>query len=172
VCSSDLELLGELPDDVAAVIRFRRERHEHYATIELPERWTGELTEDMVSRVTPTDRGQAAAGDRPRRIEGLGVSVGVAEGRAIIITRPDDAYDLSPGDILVCVATDPSWAAIFYTVDALVTDVGAQMSHGAIVARELGIPAVVNTRTATKHLRTGDRIRVDGTAGVVDVLSG
>ena len=99
------------------------------------------------------------------------MSVGVAEGRAIVITTPDDAYDLAPGDILVCAATDPSWAAIFFAVDALVTDVGAQMSHGAIVARELGIPAVVNTRVATQHLRTGDRIRVDGRAGVVELLS-
>jgi pyruvate,water dikinase len=164
------ELLDELPDDVGAAVEFRRERREYYAKVELPERWTGELTEDLVRLAVPEDVERLEVGERPERIEGLGVSVGVAEGRAIVITRPDAAYDLAPGDILVCVATDPSWAAIFYAVDALVTDVGAQMSHGAIVARELGIPAVVNTRTATRDLRTGDRIRVDGSAGVVDVL--
>jgi pyruvate,water dikinase len=168
---TDEELLGELPDNVKAVVQFRRERREYYKSVELPERWTGELTDDMVEHVVADESGQAREGERPRRIEGLGVSAGVAEGRAVVVTQPDAAYDLAPGDILVCNATDPSWAAIFYAVDALVTDIGAQMSHGAIVARELGIPAVVNTRTGTKDLRTGDRIRVDGTNGVVELLS-
>jgi pyruvate,water dikinase len=165
---TDAELLAELPANVKELVRFRRERSDHYRTIELPERWTGELTADMVRTVAPKDA--APVGDRPRHLEGLGVSVGIVEGRAVVIAGPDDVGDLQPGDILVCTATDPSWAAVFYAVDALVTDVGAQMSHGAIVARELGIPAVVNTRTATTTLRTGDRIRVDGTAGTVDLL--
>ena len=167
---TDAEVLGALPDDVAAAVRFRRARREYYETLELPERWTGELTEDMVRVAVPEDSPRADAPEGPERIEGLGVSVGVVEGRAIIVTRPDAAYDLSPGDVLVCVTTDPSWAAIFFAVAAVVTDVGAQMSHGAILSREIGIPAVVNTRGATKRLRTGDRIRVDGTNGVVEVL--
>lgn len=171
---TETELLDGPPGNAREIVRFRRERRDHYRTVELPERWTGELTLDMVRPIS-ADGADDTAGDTTapgaqNRLEGLGVSSGVAEGRAIVVDRPDATYDLTAGDILVCIATDPSWAAILYAVDALVTDVGAQMSHGAIVARELGIPAVVNTRTGTKTLRTGDRIRVDGSTGVVDVL--
>jgi pyruvate,water dikinase len=167
---TESELLGALPENLETVVRFRRERREHYMGFELPERWTGDLTEAMVRAVAQNEADQAEAREGADRIEGLGVSVGVVEGRAVIVTTPDGALDLLPGDILVCVTTDPSWSAIFYAVDGVITDIGAEMSHGAIVARELGIPAVVNTRGATKQLRTGDRIRMDGTSGVVEVL--
>lgn len=167
---TESELLGELPDDVDAVIRFRRERREHYQTFELPERWTGELTDDMLVPVVPDGGGASRPVHTSERIDGIGVSPGVVEGRAVVVRRPAEAYDLEPGDILVCVTTDPSWAALFYAVSGVVTDIGAEMSHGAIVSRELGLPAVVNTRGASNQLRTGDRIRVDGTNGVVEVL--
>ena len=77
---------------------------------------------------------------------------------------------LEPGDILVTVYTDPSWTPVFLAAAALVTEVGGTMSHGSVVARELGLPAVVGVHGATRHLRDGDRIRVDGARGWVQRL--
>jgi pyruvate,water dikinase len=84
-----------------------------------------------------------------------------------VIVDPGDTDDFEPGEVLVCRATDPSWAALFYLASAVVIDIGGDMSHGAIVARELGLPAVVNTGDGTTRLCTGDRVRVDGSAGTV-----
>jgi pyruvate,water dikinase len=80
--------------------------------------------------------------------------------------------DVRNGEILVCSITSPAWAPIFTKVDAVVTDIGGVMSHAAIVCREYGLPAVVGTARATSRIRTGQRIRVDGTAGLVTVLEG
>jgi pyruvate,water dikinase len=82
---------------------------------------------------------------------------------------PSEA-DLDDGEILVCDTSDPSWSALFLVAGAVVVDVGGPLSHGAIVARELGIPAVINTRNALRVLKDGDYVSVDGTAGVVKVL--
>jgi phosphoenolpyruvate synthase/pyruvate phosphate dikinase len=79
--------------------------------------------------------------------------------------------DLEPGEVLVCETTDPSYAAYFLVAAAVVNDIGGAMSHGSIVAREVGIPCVTNTRVGTRSLHTGDLVRVDGTAGTVEVLS-
>ena len=76
-----------------------------------------------------------------------------------------------PGEILVAAQTNIGWTLIFPRAAAIVTDVGAPLSHAAIVARELGIPAVVNCNSATTRLRTGDRVRVDGVRGIVEILS-
>lgn len=86
------------------------------------------------------------------------------------MTQPDEAVELLPGDNSGLRYHRPELSAIFYAAAGVVTDVGAQMSHGPIVSRELGIPAVVNTRRVTKWIRTGDRIRVDGTNGTVEVM--
>jgi len=102
---------------------------------------------------------------------GIGVSAGVAEGRAVVVLDPIEPGDVQDGDILVCQTTDPSWASLFFLVSACVIDIGGAMSHGAIVARELGLPCVINTKVGTRDLRTGDQIRVDGATGVVTVLS-
>ena len=79
--------------------------------------------------------------------------------------------ELEPGEILVCETTDPSWASLFLVASALVIDIGGALSHGAIVARELGVPCVINTRVGTRCLRTGDLLRVDGERGSVTVLA-
>jgi pyruvate,water dikinase len=71
----------------------------------------------------------------------------------------------------VCETTDPSWASLFLVASALVIDIGGALSHGAIVARELGVPCVINTRVGTRRLRTGDLLRVDGHCGMVTVLA-
>jgi phosphoenolpyruvate synthase/pyruvate phosphate dikinase len=78
-------------------------------------------------------------------VTGTGVSPGVVEGTARVIVHQDQAEDLADGDVLICHTTDPSWTSLFLVASAVVIDVGSAMSHGAIVARELGIPCVINT---------------------------
>jgi pyruvate,water dikinase len=95
----------------------------------------------------------------------------VAEGTVKVVHNPHEA-DLQPGDILVCHGTDPAWTPLFLVAGGLVMEVGGMMTHGAVVAREYGIPAVVGVHDATRRLRTRQRVRVDGSQGVVTVLSG
>ena len=77
---------------------------------------------------------------------------------------------MEPGEILVAHTTDPSWASVLFLSAALVTDIGGLLSHAAVVARELGVPCVVGTKVGTSLLRTGDRCRVDGTSGQIEIL--
>ncbi len=103
-------------------------------------------------------------------LAGLPVSAGVVEGRARVVLALEDA-DLAPGDILVTVFTDPSWTPLFVAISGLVTEVGGLMTHGAVIAREYGLPAVVGVEQATKLIQDGQRIRVHGTAGYVEILN-
>ena len=100
---------------------------------------------------------------------GLPVSAGTVEGRARVITDIAQA-DLEPGDILVTAYTDPSWTPLFVAIKGLVTEVGGLMTHGAVIAREYGLPAVVNVERATHLINDGDRIRVHGAEGYVEIL--
>ena len=100
---------------------------------------------------------------------GLPVSAGIVEGRARVILDMADA-DLEAGDILVTAYTDPSWSPLFVTITGLVTQVGGLMTHGAVIAREYGLPAVVGVKDATRLIRDGQRIRVNGTDGYVEIL--
>ncbi len=102
-------------------------------------------------------------------IVGLAVSAGVIEGRARVILNMEDA-DLEDGDILVTAFTDPSWTPLFVSIKGLVTEVGGLMTHGAVIAREYGLPAVVGVENATKLIKDGQRIRVNGTDGYVEIL--
>jgi rifampicin phosphotransferase len=102
---------------------------------------------------------------------GVAGSPGSARGRARVVLSPDDVDELEPDEILVAPITDPSWTPLFVGAAAVVVDVGAPFSHAAIVSRELGIPCVVSLSYATKRIRTGDFIEVDGTAGTVTVLT-
>lgn len=102
-------------------------------------------------------------------IAGLPVSAGVAEGRARVILNMEDA-DLEEGDILVTTFTDPSWTPLFVSIKGLVTEVGGLMTHGAVIAREYGLPAVVGVENATKLIKDGQRIRVNGTDGYIEIL--
>ncbi|MFF7788441.1 rifamycin-inactivating phosphotransferase [Streptomyces sp. NPDC007991] len=101
---------------------------------------------------------------------GLPVSAGTVEGRARVILDIAEA-DLQEGDILVTTYTDPSWSPLFVSVAGLVTEVGGLMTHGAVIAREYGLPAVVGVDRATRLIRDGQRIRVHGTDGYVEILS-
>jgi pyruvate,water dikinase len=123
-----------------------------------------------------TSDGEAVAGQYRRTglpdgaIVGLPVSAGTIEGRARVILDPADAV-LETGDILVTVFTDPSWTPLFVAIKGLVTEVGGLMTHGAVIAREYGLPAVVGVEHATRRIRDGQRIRVNGTDGYVQILS-
>lgn len=109
--------------------------------------------------------GLGASGD----LGGLGVSPGVAEGPVRVVRDPREAQ-LAAGEILVCRGTDPAWTPLFLTAGGLVTEVGGLMTHGSVVARECGIPAVVGVHEATTRLRDGQRVRIDGMSGAIEVL--
>jgi phosphoenolpyruvate synthase/pyruvate phosphate dikinase len=101
---------------------------------------------------------------------GLAVSAGVVEGRARVLSEMADA-ELEAGDILVTAFTDPSWTPVFVSIKGLVTEVGGLMTHGAVIAREYGLPAVVGVENATRLIRDGQRVRVHGTDGYVEILA-
>jgi len=122
-----------------------------------------------------TSEGEVVAGAYRRdhlpagALIGLPVSAGTIEGRARVILDMAEA-EVEPGDILVTAYTDPSWSPLFVAVDGLVTEVGGLMTHGAVIAREYGLPAVVGVEHATRLIRDGQRIRVHGTDGYVEIL--
>ena len=105
------------------------------------------------------------------RLQGLGVSPGTARGTARVLTRYDDAPMLRAGEILVTPSTDPAWTPLYARAAGLVLELGSQLSHGAVVAREYRIPAVANVMGATRRLRTGDELMIDGQSGTVWVLA-
>ncbi|WP_288337369.1 PEP-utilizing enzyme [uncultured Gordonia sp.] len=158
------ELTERNSQDLTALVDHRRAQHRAYQSIELPHVWRGVPT-PVTATPSPID------GVAPEvSISGLGVSAGIAEGVVKVITDLDDA-DLDDGTVMVCKATDPSWASLFPLAVAVVTDVGSAMSHAAIVCRELGLPCVANTRSGTTDLSDGMLVRVDGSTGVVEILS-
>ncbi len=114
--------------------------------------------------------GEYNTGNIPRgALAGIPVSSGVIEGRARVVLKMADAKT-EEGDILVTSFTDPSWTPLFVSVKGLVTEVGGLMTHGAVIAREYGLPAVVGVDNATKLIRDGQRIRINGTEGYVEIL--
>ncbi|MBK5461908.1 phosphoenolpyruvate synthase [Peribacillus sp. TH27] len=133
----------------------------------------------LYEKLTPprviTSDGEIIVGEYKREnltaeaIVGLPVSSGVIEGRARVILKMEDA-DLEDGDILVTTFTDPSWTPLFVSIKGLVTEVGGLMTHGAVIAREYGLPAVVGVENATKLIKDGQRIRVNGTEGYIEIL--
>jgi len=113
---------------------------------------------------------QDAGLETTKELRGFGASPGVVEGRAKVIKDVSDIKQVQPDDILVCKATSPSWAPVFGIIKATVSDLGGIMCHAAIVSREYELPAVVGTGYGTIMIKTGDRLRVDGTSGVVTIL--
>lgn len=130
-----------------------------------PVRWAADP--DRRGDIFDARGGAAPIGDT---VAGFPGAPGVVEGIARIIERPEDGDRLKPGEILVTTLTNIGWTPMFPRAAAVVTDMGAPLSHASIVARELGIPAVVGTGNATVRLRDGDRVRVDGERGTVEVL--
>jgi pyruvate,water dikinase len=118
------------------------------------------------ARTLACDEGAAPG----RRLKGMGVSPGRAEGTARVVRDPRVSSHLEPGEILVTPVTDAGWTPLFLSAAGLVVEVGGLLSHGSVVAREYGLPAVVNVAGATRAIRTGDRVLVDGNTGTVVLL--
>jgi pyruvate,water dikinase len=123
------------------------------------------ISSDGETPTLATDRADLPAGALP----GTAASSGVVEGIARVVTDPGREV-LRAGEILVAPFTDPGWTPLFVHAAGLVTEVGGLMTHGAVVAREYGIPAVVSVAAAVDRIKTGQRIRVDGTRGFVQLL--
>jgi pyruvate,water dikinase len=104
------------------------------------------------------------------KVEGLGVSPGVIEGVAKVVASPAEFDQVKQGDIMVCQMTNPAWTPLFAIIGGIVCDAGGMVAHPAVMAREFGIPGVTGTGIATREIKTGDRLRVDGTNGVVEIL--
>jgi pyruvate,water dikinase len=107
-----------------------------------------------------------------KEFKGLGVSAGSVTGRARVILLADDQQTVAPGEILVAPFTDPAWTPYFVPAAGIVMDLGGALSHGSIIAREYGLPAVVNVGCATQVIKTGQVIEVDGSRGTVRVIAG
>jgi pyruvate,water dikinase len=145
------------------LVAFRRACRERHRAVDLPPTFTG--PPEPIDLHAPS-----AAGELDDVIDGVAGSPGVVEGTARVVIDPNAAEPPGPGEVLVCRFTDPSWAPMFTLADALVIDIGAAASHGAIVARELGVPCVIGTGDGTRRIHEGDWVRVDGTTGRVEVL--
>jgi phosphohistidine swiveling domain-containing protein len=155
------ELTGLLPADAKELVADRKAVRSEYESMWLPASWRG--TPDATGHAPHED-------DTAAVITGIGASSGTAEGAVRVVTDPSFT-DIEPGAVLVSHTTDPSWASVMFVSKALVVDTGGMLSHAAVVARELGIPCVVNTRTATDRLNDGDHVRVNGSNGTVEILS-
>jgi phosphoenolpyruvate synthase/pyruvate phosphate dikinase len=124
---------------------------------------------------TPQDRTrdlvvESFYGSAGSALQGSGASPGVAEGVARVVVGQDDFARIQHGDILVTTTTTPAWTPFFPSLAGLVTETGGILSHAAVVAREYGLPAVVDAAGATAGIRDGVRIRIDGTAGTISIL--
>lgn len=151
---------GNHKPDYAKIDALRGD-YEKYATLTPPRLMfsDGEVLEGEYKRNVPKGA-----------LPGLAVSSGVAEGRARIVLDIKDAGKIEKGDILVTKFTDPSWTPVFISIDGLITEVGGMATHGAVITREYGLPAVVSVTDATKHIKDGDLIRLDGNTGYVEIL--
>ena len=160
--------------DARSLVSERRDERERQALIRPPQ-WIGTATEEALAfpylslwgfpekfyREPPT---------KVDEVHGLGASPGVVEGTARCVASLEEFNQVQKGEILVCQMTNPAWVILFTKIGGLVTDAGGVASHPAVVAREFGIPAVVGTSIATDRIKSGDRVRVNGTSGVVEVL--
>ncbi len=156
---------------IVAAARARRAAAEQYQ----PRDWVGTATATQLAFPYLNlwgfpDKFYRSIENEPGRVKGIAGSPGVVEGMARVVGSEAEFDSLQVGEILVCQMTNPAWQVLYGKIIAVVTDAGGTVSHPAVLAREYGIPAVVGTSVATYKIRTGDRVRVDGNAGVVEVL--
>jgi pyruvate,water dikinase len=166
--------------DARAIVAERRAEREAATRIR-PRNWVGTVTPSQLAfpylvnwgypeRFTrELEGGEGSSQDG--RIAGIAGSPGVVEGTARVVMTVDQFDEVRDGDILVCQMTNPAWVVLFTKIAGLVTDTGGVTSHPAVLSREFGIPAVIGTSHATHRISTGDRLRVDGTNGVVEILA-
>lgn len=160
-------------DARSLVAQRRAEREQSYEL--RPPAWIGTATESQLAFPYLTNWGfpekfHRTAGEAADRVSGIGGSPGVVEGVARVVLREDQFDEVRAGDILVCHMTNPAWVVLFTKIAGLVTNAGGLTAHPAVLSREFGIPAVVGTQDGTGRISTGDRIRVDGSTGVVEIL--
>jgi pyruvate,water dikinase len=168
----EFEEYGRLADDarvergeeLKALIASRRAEWETYNRVDPPMVLRSDELDRPLAELAP----EAATEPVAATLKGIAASKGVASGKARVIIDPSQG-GLEAGEILVAPFTDPGWTPFFPLAAAIVMDLGGMLSHGAVVAREYGIPAVVNTRLATKQIKTGQMITVDGLAGTVTI---
>lgn len=163
--------------DGRAVIKQNRRAREEAWKIR-PRDWVGTVTQwSMYEEPYHTLWGWPQKFEREKEaaapkgvVKGLAAAAGVAEGIAHVVMGPEDFDKVKKGEIMVCVMTNPAWVVVFTKIAAVVCDAGGVLAHPAVVAREFGIPAVVGTSVGTRTIKTGDRIRVNGNTGVVEIL--
>ncbi|MBM3880839.1 MAG: hypothetical protein FJ387_14165 [Verrucomicrobia bacterium] len=155
-------LSGRFAGDLRAAVAARRAQHARHDALTPPPVIVGSYQ---------ADHSPAPAFDPDQEVLwGLGVSPGVVIGRACVIRQADVGARVAPGEILVAPYTDPGWTPYFLSAAGIVVDIGGLLSHGSVVAREYGLPAVVNVGPATQIIRTGDRLEVNGALGRVTIL--
>src|SRR5205085_9220627 len=156
------------------LVSARRDEREEQARVR-PPAWIGTATDEALAFPYLSLWGFPEKFHRPPpekvdEVHGLAASPGVAEGTARQVASLDEFDQVQQGEILVCQMTNPAWVVLFTKIAGLVTDAGGVASHPAVVAREFGIPAVVGTSIATERISSGDRVRVNGSSGLVEVL--
>lgn len=150
-------------DDLSVLIAERRRHRELALSLEVP----SVLFSDDLERI-----GKPSVAAPAELFRGVGLSAGVAEGPALVLHEPTGAAPTGVGYILVCPSTDPAWVPLFVRAKGLVMETGGVLSHGAILAREFGLPAVAGLPDVHRRLRTGQRLSIDGAAGTVSLLPG
>lgn len=159
------------PLETASLAKLRRDAHEPFADLAPPGRLSLAPGESWYDTSFNSGDDVASNGEASNRgLRGQGVCGGCIVGRAVVLTDPNQFEQVSEGDILVTRQTDPGWGPILFLVRGLVMERGGMLSHGAILAREFGIPSVVDVQCATKQIVTGNVIRVDGDRGIVEIL--
>jgi pyruvate,water dikinase len=161
--------------DARELVSDRRDEREEAFAIRPPD-WVGTATQSQLDFPYYTlwgfpEKFHRAPAEPGESIRGLAASPGIAEGPARLVESLDEFDQVREGEILVCRMTNPAWVVLFTKIAGLVTDAGGVASHPAVVSREFGIPAVVGTSSATQRIATGDRVRVNGSTGVVEILA-
>jgi phosphohistidine swiveling domain-containing protein len=164
--------------DGIAVIKEARRKYEEAHKVR-PRDWVGTVTHwAMYEEPYHTlwgwperfERAQKAEEVPPDQVQGLPAAAGIVEGPARVVTGPEEFDQVEPGEIMVCIMTNPAWVVVFSKIKGVVTDTGGVLCHTAVVSREFGIPGVVGTGDATHRIKTGNRVRVNGSTGVVEIL--
>ena len=164
-------------DGIGVIKEARRQWEDAFKVT--PRDWVGTVTRwNMYEEIYHTLWGYPERFERARdgkkgvegQVNGLPAAAGIAEGFARVVKSPSEFDTVKKGEIMVCLMTNPAWVIVFSKIKGVVTDAGGVLSHTAVVSREFGIPAVVGTGDATRCIKTGDRIRVNGFTGVVDIL--
>ncbi|MCU1667560.1 MAG: Phosphoenolpyruvate-utilizing enzyme mobile region [Blastococcus sp.] len=167
-------MAGSNSFDAKELVSDRRDAREEAYELR-PRDWVGTATEEALafpylSLWAFPEKLTRPAPERADEVPGLPASAGVVEGTARVVLSPEEFDLVERDEIVVCRMTSPAWVVLFTKISGLVTDAGGMASHPAVVSREFGIPAVVGTSDATRRIKTGDRIRVNGSTGRVDIL--